>query len=133
MRPAVFKSGQRHFHQDNAPVLNSILVTDYLTKMDIKTVPQLPYSPYLAPCDFWLFPKLSGCRYETLKRLWRRLLTRSHKGTFMGPSISCWNGTTRALQPEEITPKRTSFMCLLSIKVPIQKKSGNLFNDPGIL
>ena len=23
-----------------------------------------------------------------------------------------------------------SFMCLLSIKVPIRKKSGNLFNDP---
>ena len=25
-----------------------------------------------------------------------------------------------------------SFMCLLSIKVPIQKMSGNLFNDPRI-
>ena len=25
-----------------------------------------------------------------------------------------------------------SFMCVLSIKVPIQKKSGNLFNDPRI-
>ena len=25
-----------------------------------------------------------------------------------------------------------SFMCVLSIKVPIQKKSGNLFNDPHI-
>ena len=23
-------------------------------------------------------------------------------------------------------------MCVLSIKVPIRKKSGNLFNDPGI-
>ena len=30
-RPALFKSGQWHFHQDNAPVHNSILVTDYLT------------------------------------------------------------------------------------------------------
>ena len=37
-RPALFKSGLWHFHQDNAPVYNSILVTDYLTKMDIKTV-----------------------------------------------------------------------------------------------
>ena len=25
-----------------------------------------------------------------------------------------------------------SFMCVLSIKVPIRKKSGNLFNDPRI-
>ena len=35
--------------------------------MDIKTVPQPPYSPDLAPCDFWLFPKLSGCRYERIE------------------------------------------------------------------
>ena len=40
-------------------------LTDYLTKMGIKTVPHPPYSPDLAPCDFWLFPKLRGCRYET--------------------------------------------------------------------
>ena len=58
-----------HFHQDNAPVHNSILVTDYLTKMAIKTVPYPPYSPDLAPCDFWLFPKLRGCRYETIEEM----------------------------------------------------------------
>ena len=46
-RQALFKSGQEHFHQDNAPVHNSILVTDFLTKMGIKTVPHLPYSPDL--------------------------------------------------------------------------------------
>ena len=28
-RPSLFKSGQWHFHQDNASVYNSILVTDY--------------------------------------------------------------------------------------------------------
>ena len=66
-RPALFKSGQWRFHQDNAPVHNSILVIDYLTKMGIKTVPHPPYSPDLAPCDFWLFPKLRGCRYATIE------------------------------------------------------------------
>ena len=30
-RPALFKSAQWHFQQDNAPVHNSILATDYLT------------------------------------------------------------------------------------------------------
>ena len=35
--------------------------------MGIKTVPQPPYSPDLAPCDFCLFPKLRGCRYETIE------------------------------------------------------------------
>ena len=52
--PALLKSGQWHFHQDNAPVHNSILISHYLTKMDTKTVPHRPYSPDLAPCDFWL-------------------------------------------------------------------------------
>ena len=55
--------GSVAFHQDNAPVHNFILVTDYLTKMGIKTVPHPPYSPDLAPRDFWLFPKLRGCCY----------------------------------------------------------------------
>ena len=72
-RPALFKLGQWHFHQDNAPVHNSILVSDYLTKMGIKTVHHRPYSPALAPCDFWLFPKLKeklrGCRYERIEEM----------------------------------------------------------------
>ena len=34
--------------------------------MGINTVPQTPYSPDLSPCEFWLIPKLSGCRYETI-------------------------------------------------------------------
>ena len=62
-------SAQWHFQQDNAPVQNSILVTDYLTKMGIKTVPRRPYSPDVAPCDVWLFPKLRGCRYETIEEM----------------------------------------------------------------
>ena len=67
--PALFKSGQWHFHLDNAPVHNSILVTDFLTKMCINTVPQPPFSPDLGPCDFWLFPKIRGCRYKTTEEM----------------------------------------------------------------
>ena len=37
--------------------------------MGIKTVPHRPYSPDLAPCGFWLFPKLRGCRYETIEEM----------------------------------------------------------------
>ena len=65
---ALFKSGQWYFHQDNPPVHNSILVTDTLTKMGIDTV-HPPYSPDLVLCDFWLFPKLRGCRYETIEEI----------------------------------------------------------------
>ena len=35
----------------------------------IKTVAHPPNSPDLAPCDFWLFPKLRGCRYETIEEM----------------------------------------------------------------
>ena len=66
-RPPLFKSAQWHFHQDNAPVHNSILVIDYLTKMGIKSVPQPLCSPDLALCDFLLFPKFRGCCYETIE------------------------------------------------------------------
>ena len=37
--------------------------------MGIKTVPQAPYSPDLGPCHFWLFPKLRGCRNETIEKM----------------------------------------------------------------
>ena len=61
--------GQWHIQQDNALVHNSTLVTDYLTKMGIKTVPHRPYSSDVGPCDFWLFPKLRGYRYETIEEM----------------------------------------------------------------
>ena len=37
--------------------------------MGIKAVPQPPYSSDLASCDFWLFPKLRGYRYETIEEM----------------------------------------------------------------
>ena len=56
------------------------------------------------------------------KRLWRKSLTRSQKGTSMGPSRSCWNGTTSALQPEENTSKGTRVSCVhYQQKCPYEK------------
>ena len=37
--------------------------------MGIKTVPHAPHRPDLAPCDFWLFPKLTGYRYERIEEM----------------------------------------------------------------
>ena len=61
--------GSVAFPAENAPVRNSILVIDYLTKMGTETVPHPPYSPDLAPCDFWLFPRLRGCRYPRIEKM----------------------------------------------------------------
>ena len=67
--PTLFKSAQWHFLQDNTPLHNFILVSDYLSKMGINTVLHPSYSPVPAPCDFWLFPKLRDCRYETIEEM----------------------------------------------------------------
>ena len=37
--------------------------------MGIKTVAHPPHSSDLASCDFWLLPKLGGCRYETIEEM----------------------------------------------------------------
>ena len=37
--------------------------------MGIKTVPQSPYSPDLAPSDFCLSPNLKLCRYKTIEEM----------------------------------------------------------------
>ena len=54
----------RTMHQSITPSLSQTL-----TKMGIKTVPQPPYSPDLAPCDFCLFPKLRGRHYESIEEM----------------------------------------------------------------
>ena len=94
------------------PVHNPILGTNYLTKMGIKTAPQPPYIPDLALC----YPLSSEVvvirQLRRWKRLWRRSLTHSHKMTSMGPSRSCWTGTTRALMLEEITWRGTRVSCV---------------------
>ena len=84
-------------------------------EMGIKTVPQPPYCWDLAPCDFWLFFKLRGSRYETIEEMKEAVMMFIYtvtQRTSMGYSRSCLNGTARALQPEEITSKGTRVSCV---------------------
>ena len=139
-RHALFKSGQWHFHRDNVPVQNSILVTDYLTKMGIKTVPHPPFSSDLASCDFWLFPKLKeklrGCRYEIIEEMKEAVkkvidtLTQEDLHVAFQTLLERYNKCIAA--GGDYFEGDLSFMRVLSIKVPIQKKSGNLSNEPSI-
>ena len=46
--------------QDNAPNHRSVLVKDFLTKNNVTILEQLPYSPDLAPADFYLLPRLKS-------------------------------------------------------------------------
>ena len=131
-RPALFKSGQQHFQQDNAPVHNFILVTDYLTKIGIKTVSQPPYSPDLAPYDFWLFPTLRGCRYETteeMKKAVTKVIDTLPQEDFHGTLHEVLERYNKCIAAGgDCFEGDQSFMCVLSINVLIRKKSGNLFH-----
>ena len=45
---------------DNAPAHTALSIREFLTKKNIPVLPHSPYSPDLAPCDFFLFPKLKS-------------------------------------------------------------------------
>jgi len=45
-------------HHDNAPAHTALSVGEFLAKKYIPVLPHPPYSSDLAPCDFYLFPKL---------------------------------------------------------------------------
>ncbi|UYV77400.1 CSNK1A1 [Cordylochernes scorpioides] len=72
-RPDLWKNKNWLLHYDNAPAHTLLLVRDFLAKNNTLMMPQPPYSPDLAPCDFFLFPKLKrpmkGRRYATLDEI----------------------------------------------------------------
>ena len=47
-------------HHDNAPAHDTLRVCEFLAKNSITKMDHPPYSPDLAPCDFWLFSKLKN-------------------------------------------------------------------------
>ena len=47
-------------HHDKAPAHSTVTCRLFMTKHHITQVFQLPYSPDLALCDFWLFTKLKS-------------------------------------------------------------------------
>jgi transposase len=51
-------SAKMILHSDNAPAHDALRFRDFLATNSIKKMDHPPYSPDLAPCDFWLFPKL---------------------------------------------------------------------------
>jgi hypothetical protein len=50
------QKGSWILHHDNAPAHNALSVKTFLAKHKIPVLEHPPYSPDLAPCDFFLFP-----------------------------------------------------------------------------
>ena len=47
-------------HHDNAPAHTALSIREFLVKKTISVLPHPPYSPDLAPCDFYLYTKLKS-------------------------------------------------------------------------
>lgn len=70
-RPAIF--GDFILHDDNAQPHSAAATTQFLDDQFIERLPHLPYSPDLAPCDYWLFPlhknRLRGRKFESREEI----------------------------------------------------------------
>jgi len=64
-------------HHDNAPAHAAFSVTQFLTSKGITVMPQPPYPPDLAPCDFLLFQKaksaMKGRHFESTEDIQRSI------------------------------------------------------------
>ena len=90
-RPQKWQNQNLIIHHDNAPAHRSFKVSQFLAKNNMTVVPHPPYSPDLAPCDFFLFPKLKlrmkGRRFDTIEEIQeesQRVLDTIPKRDFQG-------------------------------------------------
>ena len=90
-RPQKWQNQKLIIHHDNAPAHRSFKVSQFLAKNSMTVVPHPPYSPDLAPCDFFLFPKLKlrmkGRRFDTIEEIQeesQRVLDTIPKRDFQG-------------------------------------------------
>ncbi|UYV74547.1 hypothetical protein LAZ67_12000097 [Cordylochernes scorpioides] len=66
-------------HHDNATSHTAIIITNFLARSNTPVIPHPPYSPDLAPCDFFLFPRLKremkGKYWETVENIQHHVTT----------------------------------------------------------
>jgi histone-lysine N-methyltransferase SETMAR len=71
--PAMWASSDWLIHHDNASAHTALSVQRFLATNNMAVVPHPPYSPYLAPCDFFLLPKikmtLKGRRFNDVEEI----------------------------------------------------------------
>ena len=100
----------------------------------MKTTPHALCSLDLVPCDFWLFPKLTGCRFETIEEMKKavtKVIGTLTQEDFHGAFQKLLERYNRCIAAGgDYFEGDFSFMCVLSIKVPIRKKFGNLSYAP---
>lgn len=73
VRPEMYRSGEWFLLHDKAPVHSSLIVSQFLAGKSVTVINHPPYSPDLAPADFFLFPKLKvalkGQRFDNVETI----------------------------------------------------------------
>jgi histone-lysine N-methyltransferase SETMAR len=81
---------------DNAPAHTTLSIREFLAKKNIPVVPHPPYSPELAPCDFYLFPKLKsnlkGHHFRTMENIQKIVTDELHTLTEMTSGTAMISG-----------------------------------------
>ena len=101
-RPQLWAPGDWQLHHDNTPSHASHLL-QFFDETSNHPSDSAPYNPDLAPCNFWLFPKLKsslkGKRFENVNKIQENM-----KGqvmaigrTMWGPKVSTFKGTEASL------------------------------------
>ena len=101
----------RTIHQSTTPSLSQTISPRWASRQ----VLSFPIVQTFLPVTFAYSLSSEAVIMRELRRwksLWRTSLARSHKRASMEPSRSCWNSTTSALKPEEITSKGTRVSCV---------------------
>jgi len=82
-RPDLWAAETWQLHHDNSPTHSSHVIQGFLAKHNIPLIRQAPYSPDMAPCDFWLFPKmkmpLKGTRFESREDIMQNATAQLYK------------------------------------------------------
>jgi hypothetical protein len=88
-------------HQDNAPAHNALSVRQFLPKKQVPVLHHAPYSPDLAPRDFFLFLKLKhslkGTHFQSIEDIQRKM-TDLLKGFTQNDFEKCFHAWKKRMQ-----------------------------------
>ena len=122
-RRELWETGSWLLHRDNAPAHNALGFWEFLAKSNIAILEQPPYSPDLAPWDFFLFPKLKevikGTCFQDSEAI-KTALTRELRvipEEFFQECVEAWQRRLeKCIRAHEITLKATCCKIYCQIK-----------------
>ena len=113
-------------HHDNAPAHTALSVRQFLASKQVTCLEHPPCLPDLAPCDFWLFPRmkavLKGTHFASVEEI-KAAVTRQLRDLKEKDFTECFQGWQKqinsVLTPRGITLKGTISYLYLNLKINV--------------